>query len=450
MDYLSMNASLESNSQVLWSEGMLLLPAHFNQTHRYLEHRLHVLMRALNPHAWGIEQLQINESLLSMGKIALVQCAGVFPDGTAVNIPADDVLPAPLVVDEDVKDCLVFLSLKHRLLDDFERYHVRDLEILAHPESQTESQTIQVACISTELMLADVAKRATDRVLLPITKIQSVNADGQIILDSDFIPSCLHIGAHHRLQSLIEEIRDLLQSRVNLLTERCRQTAAGRVVEMTDFALLQTMVRYASLFNYLIVQPNTHPAVVHQHATILRSELSCFDGGKPLTSLPPYQQQDLSQCFISLTQALRQALSQVLIQNSISIELKQNEYGLWTANINDTRLWQSASFILSAYAKVPLDKMRECIPNQIKIAPTSEIDQLASRSLSGIGIQALNLAPAGIPSHPDHAYFLLDKTHAYWPSLKKGTSIGIHLDGQYPDLQLSLWAIRRKGDDDAS
>ena len=84
------------NRKVIWSEGMLLQPQHLQQHDRYLQTQLEARVARLRPYAWGFSSLRIDEHQLALGKLALLSCHAVLPDGTPFTLPADDDLPLPL------------------------------------------------------------------------------------------------------------------------------------------------------------------------------------------------------------------------------------------------------------------------------------------------------------------------------------------------------------------
>src|SRR5262245_29017753 len=87
---------MTEHSKVIWSEGILLRPQHFQQHDRYLESLINGRCLGLKPYDWGFFTLTINQELLKIGKLALAECQGIFPDGTPFNLPADDEIPLPL------------------------------------------------------------------------------------------------------------------------------------------------------------------------------------------------------------------------------------------------------------------------------------------------------------------------------------------------------------------
>ncbi|MBS0528868.1 MAG: type VI secretion system baseplate subunit TssK, partial [Proteobacteria bacterium] len=41
----------------------------------------------------------------------------------------------------------------------------------------------------------------------------------------------------------------------------------------------------------------------------------------------------------------------------------------------------------------------------------------------------------------DHVYFYLDRKSHLWPEFSSAASIGMHFSGDWPELDLQLWAI---------
>ena len=102
------------NSKVIWSEGMFLQPQHLQQHDRYLQRQLETRAAALHPYSWGFTALEIDEPLLKLGKLALLSCSGVLPDGTPFDLPTDDDLPEQLDIPESTRNMLVQLALPVR------------------------------------------------------------------------------------------------------------------------------------------------------------------------------------------------------------------------------------------------------------------------------------------------------------------------------------------------
>ena len=85
-----MTSTMISNmaSKVLWGEGLLLRPQHFQRQDQYHEHRLYKSVKAVHPYSWGVEQLQIDRDALSSNILRVLALALRFQDGEWVDAPA--------------------------------------------------------------------------------------------------------------------------------------------------------------------------------------------------------------------------------------------------------------------------------------------------------------------------------------------------------------------------
>ena len=101
-----------------------------------------------------------------------------------------------------------------------------------------------------------------------------------------------------------------------------------------------------------------------------------------------------------------------------------------------------ATFVLAAHAKVNPEVLRSRFPTQVKAGPVEKIQELVKLALPGIGLRPLPVAPRQIPYHSGFVYFELDSSSDYWKQLDKSGGFGLHVGGEFPELELELWAIR--------
>ena len=68
------------NSKVIWSEGMFLSSQHFQQQERYFERLVDGKCSAFGAYGWGMHDFDIDQQLLTLGKISISRGSGVcFP-----------------------------------------------------------------------------------------------------------------------------------------------------------------------------------------------------------------------------------------------------------------------------------------------------------------------------------------------------------------------------------
>lgn len=74
---------------VLWHEGMMLAPQHFQQSDLRGEELLHYRVHAAAPFAWGVRRLQVDRRLLGQGTFRVTELEAVLPDGTLAAVRMD-------------------------------------------------------------------------------------------------------------------------------------------------------------------------------------------------------------------------------------------------------------------------------------------------------------------------------------------------------------------------
>jgi type VI secretion system protein ImpJ len=443
---------MSSRNRVIWSDGLFLLPQHFQQQERYIERYVEARCQALVPHSWGFTEIEFEPDLLSIGKVALRRVVGVFPDGTPFRMPDDDPLPKPLDVGTEVRDQILYLAVPLRRAgeldvdreagaDELVRHEVRELQARNDSSSSGDPAVLEVGTLRTRLLLASEVTQAY--ACIPLTHIVECRADRQVVLNEHFIPTVMHARTAGRLASFTSELLGLLHQRGEALAGRVAATGRGAAAEFADFLMLQAVNKYEPLMAHYAAQGDLHPEKLFQVLVSAAGELSTFTAtAKRPPKFPTYRHERLRESFEPVILALRESLSKVLVQSAISIPIEPRRFGISVAIVNDRSLYGSAVFILAARADLPSEELRRRFPTQLKIGPAEKIGDLVRLQLPGVPVSAVPVAPRQIPYHAGFAYFELDQSDAMWEQLKDSGGIAMHVAGEFPGLALEFWAIR--------
>lgn len=439
------------NSKVVWSEGMFLQPQHFQQHDRYLERLLEGRTQPLANHSWGFVNMELDTAALALGKIQLSTARGILPDGTPFDFPAQDIPPEPLDIEPDTKDELIVLALPLRRpgtgetdTDDgnsLARFNVDETQVADSNAVSGESTLIQVGQLRLKLLRQ---RDVTDAYCtLGVAQITERRSDNRLVLDKHYIPPVLHIGADATLASYAQELYGLLHQRGDILATRMSEPGRGGVAEIADFLLLQTVNRNELQFAHLSRHPLLHPERFYSACLGLAGDLATFGHARrrPPT-LAEYRHDTLASTFTPLIADIRHSLNVPLERNAVPIELLERRYGVRIATIADGELLKHASFVLAVNAQVPAQALRTRFPTQVKIGPVERIRDLVNLQLPGIGLRALPVAPRQIPYHADLNYFELERDGELWKQIQRAGALAMHVNGEFPGLQMEFWAIR--------
>lgn len=440
-------------NKVIWSEGAFLQPQHFQQQERYLESMVDQSLRQLHPFGWGFTQLRIDQPALAHGQIRITEAAGILPDGTPFSCPDQDAAPPPLEIGIETKDAMAYLGLPLErqgiasvaldapLRATLHRY-ITEIEDLADSNDGFEERApIQLGRLNLKLM--PQTDHAGAFAKLGVARIVERKADGRLGLDPAYIPPVLTVSAAPFLRSWLSELHGLVHQRSEVLAQRLTRPGRGGMAEVSDFLLLLIVNRYRHLIGHLSSIPTLHPERLYSLCLEMAGELASFGKERRLVhDINSYNHDDLETSFVPLVEQLRLALSMVLEQTATQIELHDRKYGVRVAVINDKQLLHSAGFVLAVNAQMPAEAIRLRFPTQAKVGTIEKIRDLVNLQLQGIALRPLPVAPRQIPYHAGFNYFELDKGNELWRQLPNSGGLAMHIGGEFPNLELELWAIR--------
>jgi len=430
---------------------MFLQPQHFQQHDRYLE-RLVALKSGLGvPYAWGLRRLRIDEEMLAFGKFALVEVAGVLPDGTPFDAPASDPLPPPLEFDESVSAQTLYLALPLRRpgaaesgageTDEVLRFRASELSVRDNVLGSDAETLVDVGRLDLRLMSAEQARDGY--ACCGVARVSECRADRQVVLDPAYIAPCVDARVSRRLADFVEELTGLLHRQADSRAGRVRGAGRGGVADWADFLLLQVLNRAEPVVSHLSQVPGLHPEALYRYLLGLAGDLATFasDTKRP-PDFPTYRHEDLDATFTPLIARLREYLGREYVERAIAIEIKERQFGFSIALVDDRSLLAGSRFVLAAQANLDSQALRNRFPTQVKIGPLEKIQELVKLALPGIPLRPMSTAPLEIPFHAGFDYFELDRSSEFWKQLASGGGFGLHIGGDFPELQMELWAIR--------
>lgn len=442
---------MSARNRVIWNEGLFIRPQHFQQQQRYQEYLLDTRLDAVGGYLYGVEWLELNPEYLSFGRIALQTAKGVMPDGTAFNIPQEDVLPDALEIpDSSFANQIVYLALPLRTDSikevahsegDAGRYLQRRFDVRDIHTEQGDFSTIDVSPVRMKLLLEKDDRSAFS--YLAIARILEKRPDGSLVLDPNFIPCHFNVRAVMPLYRFLLEMAGLVRERARNIAHRLGSPSQGGVADVADFMLLQSLNRVQPRLQHLSTLRTLHPEALYRELIGVCGELFTFtDDSRMAPEFAAYDHDMPVRSFLKLMSMMRQALSTVLEPKAVSMQLQKRNYGLMVAPVQDQELVKQADFILAVRARMPLDELKRLFVQQTKIASVEKIRELISLQLPGIPLVPLPVAPRQLPYHAGYSYFQLERSSKAWDMLINSSGFAFHVAGEIPELELQFWAIR--------
>jgi type VI secretion system protein ImpJ len=443
---------MTSRNAVLWKEGVFVKPQHFQQMAFAAESALQQRVSSLNDAFYGFSELELNAEYLSFGKIAIIRARGVMPDGTVFDIPGDMPPPTPLEIPQGTANKQVYLTLPlHapgapavRWPDSEDvngRFIAKGVPVMDNHGGSGDSMILDVAIPNLQLKLQDDDNSAYS--CLALAKVMDKRADGSLLLDQHFYPTSISLKGAPALHRFLEETTGLIRERARNLAERICSPGQSGIADVTDFALLQVLNRLHPYFHHLARRRNVHPEQLHIALGQACGELVTFtDDGRLPMDYPAYQHDNLSESFHVLEETLRRSLSTILQPRAVSLPIQERKYGELTAVLHERKLLEDATFVLAVRADLPGDDLRKRFQQQGKVAPLEKLHHFIQLQMPGLPLIPQLVTPRYLPHHSGFVYFELDRQHETWQQFKDTSGFGFHIAGEFPNLEMQLWAIR--------
>ncbi len=441
------------DSKVVWSEGMFLNPQHFQQQERYFERLLDGRCSAYGAYGWGIHEFEVDQQLLTLGKVSVTKARGVFPDGSPFSFPDVDEPPPVLSVPENTHNTIVYICVPVKrpgAVDVIDQENTQGLARYYRFEQDTrdvshesgDNIALSVGKLRFRLMLE--SDDLSGYACVGLIRVAESREDKNVLLDDDYIATCLDCNKSTKLAGYLTEVKGLLHHRGEAIAGRLADTNRGGTAEIADYMMLQLINRIEPMCNHLSTMNGLHPVDLFAEIVQMVGELSTFvSKNKRAPEFPVYLHDDLQATFTPVISELRNCLSMVYEQSAVSLNLVEKKYGIRVAEIADKSLIGTAMFVLSVRADIPEETLRAHLPAQIKIGPVERIRQLVNAAMPGIALKALPVAPRQIPYHSGYTYFQLDPQSDFWSELKHSGGFALHIGGDFPGLEIEFWAIRQ-------
>lgn len=435
--------------KVVWSEGMFIAPQHFQQQERYLHHYVEqYIAQATGGSRFGVSVLDIDAHRLKIGKVAVTECRGVFPDGTYFESTKELLLDIPAGTLEK----RVFLALPMSVEGENEYGEEKDLRRYAKVSinlfdtSDSSQSSVETILSEPHVRLLLEGEEVTGMTLIPIARVLEKRENGEVVLEKGFIPACLQYGASPVLVERIKELFALTQARANSVVQRigAGQNRKSEQSLMREYLWLQTLNRWLPWLHLTLNNPSTVLEEVYEGLSRYSSELKSFE--PRVAELPePLIKDDLKLVFTRLFSTLRDQLSMVQSDNVAEFHWDTNLFErrrLLRTSVPNIHLMENRRFVLAVESSVGTAVLAQVFPSACTLSGLSQIAELVRNGISGIHISVLPVAPNELKPRADMCYFEIDTGHDYWQEIKsKREPIALHVDSRIPDIALTLYAL---------
>lgn len=444
--------------KIVWNEGMLLTPQHFQQFDNYHEELLNSRARAMMPYEYGLLDLRVNSEAIANGNFQITNCRAVLPDGLMVNVPDAEAVPDMRPVGDHFKverDKLgVHLAIPARKMGEANfqasgataNNNLRFLQEGALVKDETSGSNEQpLAYAKSNLRIIFDDELRDGFTSIKIAELQRTPT-GQLKLSDDYIPPILKVSASVWLVNMLRQMVEILITKSGSLGEQRRASNASladfTTSEVAVFWLLHTINSSIPTMSHYFRSPLLHPEKLYLEMGTLVGKLMTFSLEVHPKDIVKYDHDDLYFTFYNLSMQLKDLLETVIPSRCVPIPLEKTRDTLYVGRIEDERLLKEASFYLAVRAQMPESKLIEGVPRVVKIASRDVIDSVIGSALPGVVLTHANPPPAPIPARVGFKYFHLDSIGPYWNGISGSKVIAVYVPNEIPDEKLEMYAVK--------
>lgn len=444
--------------KIVWNEGMLLTPHHFQQWDNYHEGLLNSRIGSVVPYDYGVIELQINNEAIANGNFQITNCRAVMPDGLIVNVPDAEPVPDMRPVGDhfpaEAEKLGVHLAIPAKKIGEANfqasgaarNGNLRYLQDGAMVKDETTGTNEQpVAFANSNLRIIFDAELRDGFTSIKVAELQRTPT-GQLKISEDYIPPTLKSSSSIFLTNMLRQLVEILITKSGSLGEQRRQSNASladfTTSEVAVFWLLHTINSSIPTMAHYFRSPMLHPEKLYLEMTGLIGKLMTFALELHPKDIVKYDHDDLYFTFYNLSAQLRELLETVIPSRCVPIPLEKTRDTLYVGRVDDERLLKEAAFYLAVRAQMPESKLIEGVPRVVKIASRDVIDSVIGSALPGVVLTHASPPPAPIPTRVGFKYFQLDGIGPYWNGIAGSKVIAVYVPNEIPDEKLELYAVK--------
>lgn len=442
-----------SHDKVVWLEGMFLSPQHFQQQERYIERYGQRLFQLLADCQAGFTSLLIDTEQLKAGKLYIRRASGLFGDGTPFDLSSNICRN----IDSSHAGSIAYLAIpmtRGGLADTAAREQIsqsiryQSYERLVRDSTNNENDPVNLELADLNPCLLLENESLDDYTTLAVARIQEFRSDGELVLDSSFIPRCLDYRVSRYLEEQVQNIQALMQQRASLIAAQIGVEGEKKSFQTMQSAYmwLQALNRYAAELKQLQQQRNITAGDLYRRLTVMAADLATFT-----TTLAPdfplFNEQNIYGSFAPVIACLLLNLRQASSEKVVTLHWDRSLFKLrrlLRTQVEDRTLFNDGRFILAVSCSLGTTETRSAFISAAKCCGHNRIAEKVRNALSAVPINALATAPIELKPRTNTVYFEIDTSNDLWLEMVKTRDLlALHIDEQMPDdTSIDCYVIR--------
>ncbi|MCF6765804.1 type VI secretion system baseplate subunit TssK [Thiotrichales bacterium 19S3-7] len=462
---------MELIKKISWEQGLFLQPQHFQLVEAHYDLQQSYYTKLTHANCWGSEKVVIDKAALEDQQVNIQSGVVLFKSGTLINIGQNAiVIPRAFIKSwQNRSQALdVYLGIKRmsqygsnvttiNSWDEISSVQSRYVA-LEQPELVKDyyydgpDAYVKQQLYVLQLIWGDEVEEACDFELVQIAKV--IQRGDTIALDRQYIPPCLALKSYHRLNNIVKDLRDDLYARAKQLDIYKLPTAEEDNQRLTrlwfNLLALQVFNRYIPVISHLLVIDPVSPSdcfmillqLIGELKTFHQNEQGVLTAENEFSYFIEYRHDQLNEVFDQAKQLIFKLCDNITFvpHHFFALDYVND---LYSADLPNTIFTPRTSYYLRVHAEENMQRLKSIdLLDELKVGSIISIETIVQRSLSGIPLEVLDSAPAGVPKDSICIYLRLDPTVESWRSVVSSQSISVFWAEPIDGVKIDFVAVR--------
>ena len=278
--------------------------------------------------------------------------------------------------------------------------------------------------------------------------MQEFRSDGELVLDSSFIPRCLDYRVSRYLQEQVQNIQALMQQRASLIAAQVGVEGEQKSFQTMQLAYmwLQALNRYGAELKQIEQQRNITAGDLYRRLAVMAADLATFT-----TTLAPdfpiFDEHNIYASFAPVISCLLLNLRQASSEKVVTLHWDRSLFKLrrlLRTQVEDRTLFNDGRFILAVSCSLGPSETRTTFISAAKFCGHNRIAERVRNALSAVQLNTLATAPIELRPKANTVYFEIDTSDSLWLEMVKTRDLlALHIDEQMPDdTSIECYVIR--------
>jgi type VI secretion system protein ImpJ len=430
--------------RIVWSQGMMMSPQHFQQQDLYHETLLDERVRGISEFAWGAVELELDVRALDAGQVAVQRFAGILPSGCVLRFESGEPeAPPARAIDghfpahREVAEVYLGIPIERIGASTYapsesERGRARyliDPRATLDVVTPTDEESVDYARRNVVLMFGDEPRE--DLECLKIAEVAR-DAAGRLSYAGTFCPPALRVAASAFLREGIQRVLGAAVARWRAVAEERRHRDSASVEygteDVTRYLALNALGGAIPILKDIAESGSASPHHAYVTLSQLAGQLAAFSAGDDPSQLPAYHHGDPSKTFEPLFAKLMALLRIAVAERLITVPLEPRSDGTHLGRLSDPQLVKpGVRFVLGIQAALPEHQIYELVPRVGKLASWQDIPRLVNAATPGVSLTSAPRPPREVPVRSGKFYFLVSSEHALWQGVLAQRALAFHL-----------------------